>query len=75
MSEEAIVVLQREINWLDHYEGQLDRQLEVFPPDSKDAHGARQAKDVCKGRIKALQAAISVLQRHDHPSGLPGMRP
>jgi hypothetical protein len=63
VSEEAIIVLEREINWLSNYERQLDRQLEVYADESKDALGARQAKESVQGRIKVIQGAIDALKR------------
>jgi prefoldin subunit 5 len=62
VSEEAIVVLEREIDALDEYRKRLDRQLEKFAPESDDARGAHQARDVVQGRITALQAGIAVLK-------------
>lgn len=59
--DEALIVLEREINGLANYERQLERQLEKFPADSKDARGARQAQEVVRQRRVALKAAIRVL--------------
>lgn len=61
MSNEAIVVIEREINALANDEKRLDRQLEKFEPDTDAYRGAHQAKDVVQGRIKALRMAIAVL--------------
>lgn len=57
----AIIVLEREMHAVAEMERTLKRQLEVFPPDSRDYRGAKTALDVARNRISALKAGIKAL--------------
>ena len=68
---EASVILEREISALANLETLYRRQLTVFPKDSPDWRGAKQALDVVLGRVLAIKAALKVLKKHPER----GLRP
>jgi hypothetical protein len=63
--DDAVVVLERELHWLDSEDRRLTRQIEVFPEGSTDQRGVKQALDVVKGRIAKMRAAIRLLREGD----------
>jgi hypothetical protein len=58
----AIIVLERETHAYANMERTLNRQLKVFPPESKQYLGAKTALDEVKGRILSLNAGIKALK-------------